>query len=441
MSKRLNDLRARLGQIFDSQEALLNTAEKEKRELTAAEKTAYEDLDKDYVKIQESIVVEERLEERRAQLARPIQTDLDAGGNRRVAAQPRPRMGKLTAFKGAGAEERAWRFGAFAMAAVFGSAKARTLCGEHGIQIQAAQSEGVNTAGGFLVPIEFSQDIIDLREEFGTFRQAVRPKPLKSDSVTIPRRAGGLTAYPVGENVAATESQKSWSQVQLVAKKWAVLTRMSTELDEDAFIDVGEDLASEMAYAFAVAEDAAGWNGDGTSTYNGIVGVRTKIIDGTHTASAIDGASGHDTAAEIDATDLITVMAKCPKYALRDAAWYMSQLMWAMTIARLVAAAGGNTMMDLAGKPQLAYLGYPVVIDQTLPAVATDLSDVAMLFFGSLGKAVTFGERRGFSLRRSDEAFFVNDQIAIMATERIDINVHDLGDNTTPGPLIALIGE
>ena len=32
-------------------------------------------------------------------------------------------------------------------------------------------------------------------------------------------------------------------------------------------------------------------------------------------------------------------------------------------------------------------------------------------------------------------------QVAVLGTERVDINVHDLGDNTNAGPLIALIGE
>jgi hypothetical protein len=52
---------------------------------------------------------------------------------------------------------------------------------------------------------------------------------------------------------------------------------MSTELAEDAVISIADDLAQEMGYAFAVAEDAAGWTGDGTSTYGGISGVKTKL--------------------------------------------------------------------------------------------------------------------------------------------------------------------
>jgi HK97 family phage major capsid protein len=58
----------------------------------------------------------------------------------------------------------------------------------HGGNLKA-QAEGVNTAGGFLVPSEFETAIIDLREEYGLFRNECRMVPMGSDSMTIPRRA------------------------------------------------------------------------------------------------------------------------------------------------------------------------------------------------------------------------------------------------------------
>ena len=102
-----------------------------------------------------------------------------------------------------------------------------------------------------MVPNEFSNAIVDLREEFGTFRKNARVQPMPSDHIQIPRRASGLTAYYVGENSAITESQKGWDQITLTAKKLACMTRMSTELAEDSAINVAHDLAREMAYAFA----------------------------------------------------------------------------------------------------------------------------------------------------------------------------------------------
>jgi HK97 family phage major capsid protein len=445
MSARLIALREKQGLTHDSMEALLKKASDEKRDLLPEEATVFEDLQKDFESGKLAIDREEKVEKIKADLAKPI--DIPGNNVERVPATAKFRYGKLKAFKGANAEEDAYRSGMFFRAAMFKNQPAIDWCRENNVAITKAQGETVGSSGGYLVPTQFNQAIIDLREEYGTFRQAASVVPMGSDSMTIPRRAGGLTAYFPGENGAITESSKAWGQVTLNAKKIAALTRMSTELSEDAIISIADDLAAEMAYAFAQTEDSCGWNGDGTSTYGGITGVRKKFADqvvaGSSTfAGAYDAASGHDTFAEIDANDLAGVMAKLPKYAESGAKWYCSQPAWAMVFQRLIAAAGGNSIGDLTGgKPTRSYLGYPVMIDQTLPTSLGDLSDVAMLFFGDLSKAVTMGERRGIMVKTSEERYFEYDQIAIQATERVDINVHDIGDTSTAGPIIGLIGE
>lgn len=347
------------------------------------------------------------------------------------------RVGALRSFKGPDAEKQAYRFGKWFLATL-GNQKAIQWCADAGVQL-LAQSEGVNTAGGYLVPEEFSRTIIDLREQYGIFRRYARIVPMGSDTLHVPRRVSGLTAYFTAENTAITESDKVWGNVQLIAKKLATLTRYSSELDEDAIISISDDLASEIAYAFALKEDQSGFIGDGTSTYGGIVGVAVAIDDGTHTASVVAGAATHTGFGTLDLADYEGVIGKLPQYALaNDPAWYMSSLGFATSAARLMYAGGGNTVDNIGGGVGPSFLGYPVRISQVLNAVAgADASKIKALF-GSLRLAAMMGERRGITIRTSMERYFELDQIAIRGTERIDINVHDLGDNTTPGPMIAI---
>ncbi len=445
MSNRLNALREKQGKTVDAMEQILAAAEKDNgRDLTEAETQAFKDLEADLEKVKSAIEMENKVEAAKAAAAKPL--DIPGNSTSKTPAAARFRYGKLKAFKGANAEEAAYRSGQFLRAAFFGDTKALEWCRDNGVAVEKAAGETVGSTGGYLVPTEFNQAIIDLREEYGVFRQACRLIPMGSDSMSIPRRAGGLTAYFVGENSEITASDKSWEQVTLNAKKLAALSRLSTELAEDAIISIADDLASEMAYAFAQKEDACGWNGDGTSTYGGIVGLRTKIVAGIGTASeligCVDAASGHDTFAEIDANDLNLAMAALPKYAERNAKWYCSSVAWAMVFQRLIAAAGGTTMSELSGgKPQRSYLGYPVVIDQSWPTATSDISDTAMIGFGDLSLAATMGERRGITVKTSGERYFEFDQIGVQATERVDINVHDLGSATVAGPFVALVGE
>lgn len=361
----------------------------------------------------------------------------------KVFAQAK-RNSRLKNFRGEGAEERALRFGNFALATIFGNEKAAVWCKENGLILVKAQSEGVNSAGGFLVPEEISLDIIDLRDEYGMFRRLCTPIPMGRDTMTTPRRVGGLTAYPVGEAQAITASQAQWDQVRLTAKKWGVLTLMSSELDEDAAVSIGDILVGEMAYAFAIAEDTAGFAGDGTSTYHGTLGLRTIFNNGVGSlAGAVDAASGHDTFAEIDATDLAKVMGTLPQYCyLRGKpSFYCSQVAWANVFQRLIIGSGGISKDDATGKIIYQYLGFPVEITPSMPTSTGDLSDVAMMLFGDIGLAATMGDRRGMTVARSTEYKFAEDQIAIKATERFDINIHDTGNTTVAGPVVALMGE
>lgn len=370
--------------------------------------------------------------------------DREGDGERRHFQPVYVRYGKLVAFKGQKAEEQAYKAGQFVLATMFKRENAKEWCIQNGMEANLkAQAETSNAAGGFLVPTEFENTIIDLREEYGTFRGSVGVTPMGSDSMTVPRRAGGVTAYFVAENAQLTESQKSWNQISLAAKKLGALVRMSTELSEDAVINIADDLASEIAYAFAQKEDDCGWNGDGTSTYGNITGVLRKFTDGVNSlVGAVNAASAHDTFAEIDANDLAGVMAKCPKYALKTAKWYCSQPAWAMIFQRLIQAAGGATMAEtVSGVRVPQYMGYDVVIDQLLPTSLTTINGTPMVLFGDLRKATTMGERRGVRIKTSEDRYFEYDQIGIQGTERFDINVHDVGDTSVAGPLLALMGK
>jgi HK97 family phage major capsid protein len=168
-------------------------------------------------------------------------------------------------------------------------------------------------------------------------------------------------------------------------------------------------------------------------------GLTVLAVDGNHGAGKYTAASGHNTFATLDATDVTGLMGLLPQYALQNAKFYISQVGFATLFERLIATAGGNSISTLDGAITYRYLGFPIVISQKLPLITTTLTTKAMLFFGDLAKAAAMGERRGVTIRRLDERFADNDQIGILGTERFDINVHDMGDNTTAGPLVSMV--
>lgn len=348
------------------------------------------------------------------------------------------RYGKMKAFK---REIDAYKSGQWIRANIFGNPSAARWCRDHGLDVETrAHSENTNSTGGALVPNEFSQTIIDLREEYGVFRQNARVVPMSRDTMTMARRTGGLTAYWSAENTAITESTKAWNNISLVAKKLGVYALIPSELNEDAIINMADDLARECAWAFAKKEDETGFTGDGTSTYNGVLGLTKALESNASLIGNYAAASGHDTFAEIDAADLTGLMGILPQYAQPNAKFYCSQLCYSTVFQRLALTAGGNTIQSVSGAYQPSFMGYPIVVSQVLPASAGTINGTTMLLFGDLSAAATMGDRREFTFAQSSDYKFAEDQIAVKATERIDINVHDYGDTTVAGPIVALIG-
>lgn len=343
--------------------------------------------------------------------------------------------------------ESAYRSGQWLRAALLGDLKATRWCESNGmaIDIRAAHSAGENAKGGVLVPDELSRTIIRLVDEYGVFRRNSRVVPMSSDTLSIPRRTGGLTAHYVGEHTEGTESDTAWDNVSLVAKKLMVLTRMSSEISEDAIISMADMLAMEAALAFALKEDTVGFTGDGGLASGGITGVLVKALDAAHTkakVTASGAANSCDVLTEITADHVIDLMAAIPQYAKARSKFYCSPVALEVVFNAIKISAGGNSLENLANEVQPRFLGYPIELSEVFPGDQTeDLSGKVMIAFGNLAQASTLGSRRELRFATTDARYWEQDQIGVKATMRHDINVHDLGSTTVKSPFAVLVGN
>jgi HK97 family phage major capsid protein len=345
---------------------------------------------------------------------------------------------QIKAFSGHDAEQRAERVGNW-FKAIAGQQRAREWCIDHKIGLTKASSEIPNTAGGFLAPPDFDAAIINVREAVGAFRAGAEVRPARSDGQVRPRRTGGLTANFVVEGAAIPESSFQLDAVESAQKKFAILGRASAELFEDSASDLGEFLTSEVGYAFASKEDDCGFNGDGTSAFCGISGLATKLVG---SKSAVAAASGHNTFAALDTSDISNLMAGVLATAIPGAAWYTSATGYAQTICRLAAVSGGlAATMRPDGTVAANYLGFPVRFSGKLPDVQSSLTGKAMLFFGNLAMSSVLVERQQRTiLAMSFDRQLDQDQVLVRGVQRADIVNHSVGDASTRGPLAMLVG-
>jgi len=365
-----------------------------------------------------------------------------------VAEQPKkveirainPHHTTLRAFnEGPDAVESAYRCGRWIKATVFKSESDIRWCRENGVEARAL-GENNNASGGALVPEEFAARVIRLVETYGTFPGAAESVSMSRDTMVIPKRLTGTTAYFVGEGSSVTESEPTYGNVSLVAKKLAVGCRMSSEVVEDTagVVSLADACAQEFSTSLALKIDQCGWLGDGTSEFGGINGITNKINGAAHTASVVTALAGNTGFETLDIEDFLNVIGKLPIYARQGAAWYVSPAGYAASIARLKYAAGGNTVENVGAGTGESFLGYPVrmvhVMNSTLGA---DSAKIKVLF-GNMALSSIYARRRDFSVRLFDQVYATTDQLLLQGTMRFDVNHHSLGTTSEVGPVVAL---
>ena len=130
-----------------------------------------------------------------------------------------------------------------------------------------ALAAGDATAGGFLVPTQFSQDVIEfLRATAVVRRLNARTLPVPTGTVKIPKMTGGATAYYIGENTAATKSEPTTGQLTLTFKKLVTLVPLSNDLIRYASPGADTIVRDDTVNAMRVREDQAFIRDTGTDS-------------------------------------------------------------------------------------------------------------------------------------------------------------------------------
>ena len=368
----------------------------------------------------------------------------------RPPAQAR-RSGPLKLFKGRDGEATAYRAGLWVAATQFGSQAHRERYAQQfgdgdfrqftGDDARATLSGTDNTKGGYFVPDVFDVEIIKMVEEYGVIRRLARVRGMTSDTLSVPRWNAAVTASFLQEGgQSPTQSEQGYDRVGLVAKLLGAFGKMTNMLSEDSLVDMGDEWFEAAAIAFALKEDDAGFNGDGTSTYGGIQGLITKLL----AANAVSRvtATGHTSLAALTLADFWNVVGRYPSFPGLQPRWLCHKEVYAASMGPLQTAAGGTTPQDVANGGVPKFLGYPVEFVNVMPRAAAATTGTTPIVLGDLNASTVFGDRRQRKMRTGE----VNDDmlkelVTMYTSERFDIvtpTVTDPKDATKAGPVVGL---
>jgi HK97 family phage major capsid protein len=139
-----------------------------------------------------------------------------------------------------------------------------------------ALTAGEGAAGGFLVPITFSQDVIELLRPASIVRK-LNPSVIDMPSGTtrMPKLIVGATANYIGESVNIPTSQPQFGQVTLSFKKLAALVPISNDLIRYSNPSADSVLRDDLVKTMAQRENAAFLRDPGSE--NTPTGIRYQV--------------------------------------------------------------------------------------------------------------------------------------------------------------------
>jgi len=260
---------------------------------------------------------------------------------------------------------------------------------------------GEDTEGGYAVPDDFYNRIVEQRQELSWVRQApVTRFVVNHDRILIPTEGTAATRLVLTDEEAAyNENEPLFGQVALTMYKFTKMLKISEEMLDGDAVGLEAYIASVVARASAAAENYYCTIGNGSGAPQG-------IINGA-TASGITNAAK----ATILASEVIATMGTVAS------PYHNANSGFLMTGASKfhVMASTGNNFQFIPTPSGGDILGYPIYIAPDMEAVGT-ASGKAVLF-GDFSM-YAFGERQGLTLSRNPYVYQANGQIGLFVKQR-----------------------
>ena len=382
------ELREKRAKAWEAAKAFLDSHRKENGVLSAEDDAAYTRMEQEITDLGKEIARLERQEALDAELNRPVNKPLTG----------KPMNGKLED-DGEGKTGRAsdeykknfWN----AM-----RSKAPVPNVTNALQI------GTDTEGGYLVPDEFENTLVEALEEENIFRQMAKIIQTSSGDRKIPVVATKGTASWMDEEGAYPESEDSFGQVSIGAYKLGTMIKVSEELLNDSVFDLQSYITREFARRIGSREEEAFFTGNGTGKPLGILAATGGAETGITAASAT----------AVTADELIDLYYSLRSPYRRNAVWTLND----STVKAIRKLKDGNGQYlwqpgITAGAPDMI-LGRPVRTSTYMPEIAAGAKTIA---FGDFSY-YWIADRQGRSFKRLNELFAATGQVGFLASQRVD---------------------
>ena len=245
-----------------------------------------------------------------------------------------------------------------------------------------------DTAAGYLVSPEISNELLKTLVEFSNIRSIARVRPTSKTEIWVRKRTGTFAAKHVGETETKTETEGlAYGMEKIPNHELYADVIISNQELEDSDFNLEAEIALEGGEQFGVAEGKDFVSGDGVNKAEGFL-VNPAVI-----AGKIAGL----TAGDLGVVDILNLY-----YGLKEA--YAANATWLMrraTVQKVVLFKDDANhyiwMPSLVSTMPSTILGRPILECPDMPAVADNAYAVA---FGNFRIGYTIADRLQISILR-----------------------------------------
>lgn len=282
-------------------------------------------------------------------------------------------------------------------------------------QVHAAMSVGSDSAGGYLAPTEWDRMVHQAQRVVSPMRRVAKVITTGAGAYSTVWNNNVWGSGWVGETAARPETvTPTLSSLQFASGEIYANAAITQRLLDDSEIDLEAWLAGELGDEFTQQEGVAFITGNGTNKPRGLLTYVTGgASDGVHPGGNLTVVS---TAAigVITLDDLIGFAYSLSSPYRQGASWLMASTT-AAYLAKLKDGEGNYLWREstTVGQPA-TLLGYPVEIDEGMPAVANDALPIA---FGNFREGYVINDRFGTRILR--DPFTAKPYVLFYATKRV----------------------
>jgi Predicted phage phi-C31 gp36 major capsid-like protein len=279
-----------------------------------------------------------------------------------------------------------------------------------------AMTVGTSSAGGYLVPDQYSREVLDLRFQIAVLEPLFSRINVTSDTLRIASVTGGLTAGWVAELAEKPAADLTFGEISTGVFTVAGLAVASNQLLSYAGSQIDRLVNTELARRINRVIEIAILNGSGTGQPKGILGtsgVGTTALTSTDVDDLLDAISDAITAIYTDFIDAPNAIVMHPRTWGRIAKARDTNgayLIGSATaprqdrtaVAGLPGYSGGQT-------PRGELFGLPVYTTANVPTDLGTGTDESRVIVGKFDEGLVL-DRGGITVDKSEHVYFTSNQ-------------------------------